>query len=245
MPASSGNYDKDIDNLYAVIDSLSEELDNVLADVDDMLASWEEEQATNTNTNSNSNSNPATSDTTRWSVDAWTDSNLVIVEVDSKRIEEEDIYTLYLNLYNDNHLPISQRGESHLALDPTTLAPNYLYYEPTTQQLYKVVSGEWTGPISPSSIYSLVTIREINITFIPKSGDSVIVDSDGTYLDSASAPYWEWDTLVNNRSDGTCKRIETVADINLDVPIPSSFFSNDPEKPYPGEVKLEFELMYN
>ena len=97
LPASSGgNYDDDIDNLYAEIESIREELDTTLLTVEDMLAKWEEEQVTTNEEQSNT--------TTRWGIECSSSYSSSEIKIDwyssPSRIEEADIYKIRLTIYN-------------------------------------------------------------------------------------------------------------------------------------------------
>ena len=100
LPASSENYDKDIDNIYAELEGFREELDNVLIEVSDMLAAWEETQQV-------AQEEAAELITTEWELDAWIDYVIpqgkvgdVSVEVKSRSIDDEDNYTITLVITN-------------------------------------------------------------------------------------------------------------------------------------------------
>jgi len=253
LPTSSGgNYDadiaalqKDIDNTYAEMENFSDELDNTLAEVDDMLTDWEEEQADNEEQTSNTDT--ATDDTTRWSLNVWTDYesiNLLEVDLDSNRIEDEDDYTIWLLLYNRNHRSLNENGIAVLADgDVSAKADGYLYFNTQDGTLWETQSSEW-NQVSFSSIYQPVEIKGIDIEFSPKSTDRVIMDESHTELYSSGYPSFDWDMDFSNRADGTCKKIEAETSVRFTLPIPSTFRNNDPELPYPEQFKLEFELAY-
>lgn len=250
-PADGGDYSADIealqadiDGIYTELDDLRVELQDVLAEVDDMLADWEEQQ----DTNSNDDSIDFVDATTRWSLDVWTDYDsfkLLEAEVDSnKRIEDEDDYTIWLQLYNNNYTPIDRRDT--IANRPSAdLTVGYLYYATDTKELWKAISTtSWEKVTNLASIYQVVEVKEVIVQFSPKSSDRVIVDESQTELYSSGYPSFDWDMDYSNRSDGSCKRIEATTDVRLALQIPTKFEDNDPERPYPEEFKLEFELAY-
>ena len=239
LPTASGNYDDDIIALQEDIDNLYDQLSEVLDDIDIRLAEWEDEQATN--------STSATAETTKWTPEVWVDEAKVDVYLQCRQIEDEDDYTLSLYFTNNNRLTINQRGTHTNRLTITGIPLGYLYFETDTFTLWKVTqitpTLTWTATTF-LSIYSTVQINEITVVFIPKSSDRVIVDDSKTSLDSISSPFLDWDTEVKNRNDNTCKRIEATTFTRLTLPIPVSFYNNDPEQPVPTELRLDFGLVY-
>ena len=88
-----------------------------------------------------------------------------------------------------------------------------------------------------------IPIKEIGVTFSPKSGDRVIVDTEAILLENATPPYWDWDIGVKTRkTDGTCVRIDADADVRYTLPVPDKF--DNEGKPVPESFKLTFELVY-
>lgn len=232
------------------MENLSEELDNVLAEVDDMLTSWEEEQADNEEQDDNTDT-IVNSETTRWSLDVWTDYesfDLLDADLDSNRIEDEDDYAIWLLLYNRNHTVINERNTTvnlEAKRVASSLVLNHLYYETDgANRLLKATATDVWIPVDFASIYSSVDIKEVDIEFSPKSSDRVIVDENHTELYSSGYPSFDWDMDFSNRTDGTCKRIEAETSVRFTLPIPSKFRNSDPEQPYPEQFKLEFELAY-
>ena len=251
LPASSeGNYDTDIENIYAELENIYEELDSVLADVDAMLENWEDEQvstdANGTDTNG-TNTTDDVDDTTRWSLDVWTDYesyNLLDIDVDSKKIEDEDDYTIWLLLTNAN---IKSSYHGKLSTEPSIAAIGDYYYDTGDEkmwQLTEVDSELWWLEVDFASIYTPVEIKEVIIEFSPKSSDRVIIDESQTELYSTGYPSFDWDMDFSNREDGTCKRMEATTEARFTIPVPTSFINSDPEKPNPEQFKLEFELAY-
>ena len=214
-----------------------------------MLADWEESQATNTDTDSNGTTDVADvlGATTRWSLDVWTDYEsykLLDVSLDSKRIEDEDDYTIWLLFYNNSHRAIDDKGIVLKTEDSVSdKIDKYLYYDTLNKVLWETQSLKWKS-ISFSSIYAPVEINEIIIQFSAKSSDRVAVDESQTELYSTGYPSFDWDMDFSNRTDGTCKRMETTTETKFTVPVPTSFINSDPEKPNPEQFKLEFELAY-
>jgi len=237
------DYNDDIENLYIQIDDLQTQLDDILMEVDDMLTEWEEGQEDQSDGNSNSNSDVVLDEATRWDLDVWTDYesfDLLDAELDNKKIEDEDDYTIWLVFRNTNHIDINAEGLE--SARPASPAVNYLYYATDTNKLYKYTTS-W-AQIDFSSIYTEVPIKEITIQFNAKSGDRVMVDESKTELYSAGYPSFDWDLDFSTRSDGTCKRIEAVTEDRYTLPVPDQFYGGDPEKPYPVEFKLDFSLFY-
>ena len=231
----------DIDRLYAEVESLNEELFNVLDEVDTMLADWEEVQDTDTDTSTNPDTE-ATDATTRWSLDAWTDYDsykLLDIDLDSKTIEEDDDYTIWLLVHNAN-IKSSYLGE--FLTEPSTPTAEDYYYNTNTKKMHQY-TGTWIE-VGLSSIYQPVEVKEIAIQFSPKSSDRVVVDESQTELYSSGYPSFDWSMDFSNRTSGTCKRIEATTETRFSIPVPTRFFDNDPMKPYPEEFKLEFELAY-
>lgn len=184
-------------------------------------------------------------ETTRWTLEAWTDYESyrqIDVELDHKRIDDDDNYIIYLLLFNEISNPKYGERGSYINL-PTNPGLYDLYYDETNKDLLQWQGSSWTA-IGLSAIYKPVRIEELVLNFKPKSGDRIKVNEDKTYLDSYSSPYFDWDMEFLNRDDGTCKRIEALADTRFDLPIPSEFYDSDPERPYPYELRLEFELVY-
>jgi len=253
LPTSSGNYDgdiealrADIDSLYTNLDDLHTELYDILDEVDTMLADWEEVQTTNTNTDTD-----AIGTTTRWSLDAWTDYDsfkLLDIDLDSKKIEDEDDYTIWLLLYNDSHATINESSTTNnleTKRASSLLIKDYLYFETDgLRRLLKATSLDAWIPVDFASIYQSVEVKEITIQFSPKSSDRIIVDESQTELYSTGYPSFDWGMDFSNRINGTCKRIEATTETRFTIPVPTRFFNNDPEKPCPEEFKLEFELAY-
>ena len=243
LPESSGgNYDADISQLQNQINDLQMQLDDILVEVSDTLAAFEEEQEEQVD-----GATIEIDETTRWSLDIWTDYesfNLLDINLDHKKIEEEDDYTIWLLLFNNNHTAIGKR-DIDADRPVTELTVGYLYYATDTKKLWKATSATtWTEVTNFASIYQLVEIKEITVQFSPRSSDRVIVDESQTELYSMGYPSFDWDMDYSNRNDGTCKRIEATTDDRLTLRVPTEFYNGDPEKPYPEEFKLEFGLAY-
>jgi len=105
LPAGSGgNYDSDIDNIYAEIESLREELGDILTEVDDMLAGWEEEQQT-----VQEEEEQATD--VRWSRDITSNYTEADVMIDywqtPSRMDSEGDYTIKVTLMNNRPVAIT------------------------------------------------------------------------------------------------------------------------------------------
>jgi len=207
------------------------------------LAEWEAKQETTSNSNTE-----AIDETTKWTAEPWIDSTLAEAYLQYSRIEDEDDYTMSLYLTNRNHSTINQRGTRVVREALAGIPLNYLYYETDNLMLWKVTDITTTpitwANISFSSIYSMAELDEITIVFMPKSSDRVVVDDKKTSFDSISIPFLDWDVDVKNRSDGTCKRIEVETSTRFTLPVPTSFYNNDPEQPVPVELRLDFELVY-
>lgn len=252
LPESSGgNYDSDIatlqsdiDNIYTVLEGFDEEFYNVLDEVDTMLADWEVEQETDTDNNNNTTD---VDETTRWSLDVWTDYesfNLLKATLDYKKIEDEDDYDIWLSFKNTN-IKSSYLGK--FSTEPSVATIGDYYYDTgdgKMWQLAEVDSELWWVEADFTSIYQPVEIKEVVIEFSPRSSDRVIVDEKRTELYSSGYPSFGWGMDFSTRTDGTCKRIDAETSVRFTLLVPSKFHYNDPELPYLEQFKLEFELAY-
>jgi len=110
LPTSSGgNYDSDIDNIYAELENLGEELDNTLAEVDDMLAAWEDEQVIQEEEEEESEQSDETAKFTP-TITSNKDVSVIAFEplyIQPWKIEEEDVYRINVKGYN----PLEESGE--------------------------------------------------------------------------------------------------------------------------------------
>ena len=186
---------------------------------------------------------PAPDETTRWSVEVWADYSgykLVAIDYDAPRIEEEDDYRVYILL--ENHNTKDPHFVNTIAPSPIPVVGK-LWLNPTNHE-YKISDGTaWVTP-TMAEIFDPVVIDTLVLSFRPKAGDRVKVDSKNTYIDNIGKPYLDWETEISVRSDGTCRKVwaETIKKFTL--PVPDGIEGVNSECPQPYEIRLEFELYY-
>lgn len=124
LPSSGGDYDGEIESLYAEIEALNERIDNIMADVDDAIAAFEEEQTNDNGSSGSSGSCPTES--VRWIFDTpeivWTtgspDPTGITVDIDQDRIDESGLYDVTVGIFNTSGGPWTMNNKIRLVMNP-------------------------------------------------------------------------------------------------------------------------------